>query len=43
MGLDQYLYKIKKNITIEEYYDRVNKIDRDKFGFLDEKQFKKIM
>lgn len=42
MGLDQYLYKVKKNITIEEYYDRVSEIDRDEYGFLDEEQLEKL-
>lgn len=42
MGLDQYLYKVKKNISINEYYEMVNKIDRDEYGFLNDEQFKKL-
>lgn len=42
MGLDQYLYKVKTNMSTKEFMERRDKLDLDKDGFLNEKQFDEL-
>lgn len=42
MGLDQYLYKVKTNMSTKEFMERRDKLDLDEWGFLNEKQFDEL-
>lgn len=42
MGLDQYLYKVKTNMSTKEFMEKRDKLDLDKYGFLNEKQFDEL-
>ena len=39
MGLDQFLYKVKTEMSTYEYYKKLDELDLDEYGFYDEEQY----
>ena len=42
MGLDQYFYRVKTDMTTQQFSDEIKKMDLDKYGFVNQEQMDKL-